>query len=143
MNKSPAITAIWDKIGLSVSGICAIHCLFFPVFIATLPLWPMAFTLHEWAHPMFIAILAPVTWIASKKSHFQIGITSTLSAGFFLIVVGWLAGHYWIGPWFESSATFLGSIVLVAGHWMNYRHHRVCNNRNHKHHPEVEKLQKS
>ncbi len=143
MSKNVSVADLWDKIGLSVSGICAIHCLLFPVFITTLPLWPMAFEIHEWAHPLFIAILAPVTWFASKRSHFQIGITLTLVTGFFFILIGWLAGHYWIGFWFETSATLFGSGILIAGHWMNYHHHRVCNNKKHEHHPEIEKITES
>jgi hypothetical protein len=141
MNKGITVAALWDKIGLSVSGICAIHCLLFPIFITTLPLWPMAFTIHEWAHPMFIATLAPVTYYASKRSYFEKGITVALATGFFLILTGWLVGHYLIGLWFESAVTLLGSGILIAGHWMNYQHHRNCKNKNHEHHPEVKNLE--
>ncbi|MGF1670134.1 MAG: MerC domain-containing protein [Balneolaceae bacterium] len=137
MNKSIISSGIWDRIGLSVSGICAVHCLFFPVLITTLPLWPLAFAIHEWAHPVFIILLLPVVFFASRRSHYDKGISAVLITGFLLILFGWLLGHFWLGFWFETSATLLGSGILIAGHWMNYYHHRTCKNSRHEHHPEL------
>ncbi|HMB98568.1 MAG TPA: MerC domain-containing protein [Balneolaceae bacterium] len=141
MSKNITITGLWDRIGLSVSGICAVHCLLFPVLITTLPLWPIAFTIHEWAHPVFIGLLLPVVYFAARRSHFNKKIILFLVSGFLLIVSGWLIGHFWIGAWFETTATLIGSVMLIAGHWMNYRHHRTCQNKNHEHHPEVNNLE--
>jgi hypothetical protein len=58
-----------------------------------------------------------------------------LIAGFLLLLIGWLAGHFWLGLLFESITTLAGSILLIVGHWMNYRHHRSCTNHRHDHHP--------
>lgn len=141
MNKSVIASGIWDRIGLSVSGICALHCLFSPILITTLPLWPLAFEIHSWAHPLFIILLLPVIYFAGKRSHFDKKVTLFLITGFLMIVSGWLMGHFWLGPWFETSATLIGSFILIAGHWLNYRHHRTCENKNHEHHPEVKNLE--
>ncbi|WP_158278565.1 MerC domain-containing protein [Rhodohalobacter mucosus] len=132
--KSITASILWDRFGLSVSTICAVHCLFFPVLIAILPVASATF-MHELAHPIFAALIAPTVYFASRRSHYDKKITGLLMGGFALILIGWLVGHYLIGLWFETGVTVAGSIVLIWGHWLNYRHHRTCNIASHKHHP--------
>lgn len=123
---------------MSVSVICAIHCLFLPVFVAVLPLTTFAPVLHDWVHPVFVLLIAPTVYYASKRSHFDRKIVSYLSAGFLLVTFGWILGHNWLGAGFETGATILGSLLLITGHWKNYRHHRTCKVQAHKHHPIAE-----
>lgn len=137
-HKSITASLLWDRFGIGVSGICAIHCLFFPILISTLPLMSVASVVHEWAHPIFVLLLAPAVYFAARRSHYDKTITLILGVGFLAIIVGWLVGHYWLGFLFETSMTLFGSGMLIAGHWFNYRHHRVCKNRSHNHHPILE-----
>ncbi len=141
--KSYTASLLWDKFGLSVSGICAIHCLFFPVFVSILPIWGAANIIHEWAHPIFILLLMPAVYFAAKRSHYDKTITTILYAGLLLVISGWLFGHFWLGFIFETSVTLLGSGMLIAGHWFNYRHHRSCSNKNHNHHPIAKEIKKA
>lgn len=134
-HKSITASLLWDRFGIGVSGICAIHCLFFPILISVLPLMSVSSFIHEWAHPIFVLLLAPAVYFASRRSHFDKTITSILVIGFLAVVIGWLVGHYWLGILFETSMTLFGSGMLIAGHWFNYRHHRVCKNHSHNHHP--------
>lgn len=131
-------TAIWDRLGISVSTVCAIHCLFFPVLISLLPLWSFAEILHDWAHPVFLIILLPTVYYASKKSHYDKKITGLLYGGILLVAAGWGLGHFWLGLAFETTLTVAGSFTLIAGHWLNYKHHRTCKNARHNHHPNIE-----
>lgn len=140
-DKSLTASVLWDRFGIGVSGICAIHCLIFPVIISVLPLFSAVSFLHGWVHPFFIILLIPIVFFASKRSHFDIKITSILIAGFVLVVAGWILGHYWLGLMVETVLTVIGSIMLIAGHWLNYRHHRVCKTKSHKHHPVAEEHQ--
>lgn len=133
--KSLTATLLWDRFGIGVSGICAIHCLLFPAFISVLPLWPALASAHEWIHPVFIILLIPIIYFAIRRSHFHFTVTTTLVTGFILATLGWLIGHFWLGLWVETSLTILGSSILITGHWINYHHHRHCNNSRHKHHP--------
>lgn len=133
--KSITASILWDKFGLGISTICAIHCLLFPAFIALLPLTSAAPFLSEWVHPIFIILIAPTVYFASKRSHFDKKITKLLVAGLSFIIIGWVGGHNWLGFWFEIIATFVGSLMLIRGHWLNYRHHQTCNISSHKHHP--------
>ncbi|MEX0769796.1 MAG: MerC domain-containing protein [Balneolaceae bacterium] len=133
--KSITTTLLWDRLGIGVSGICAIHCLLFPIIISILPLWPLATTLHDWTHPVFIVLLLPTIYFAARRSHYSKKITLPLFLGFVLVIFGWLLGHFWYGAGVETTLTLLGSAILIVGHWLNFRHHRVCKNKNHQHHP--------
>jgi len=134
-DKSLTATILWDRYGIGVSGICAVHCLVFPSFISILPLWPALASVHEWAHPVFIVILIPIVYFAIRRSYFDFTVATTLVSGLVMVILGWLIGHFWLGIWVEISLTMLGSGFLIAGHWINYHHHRHCNNHSHKHHP--------
>lgn len=98
--------------------------------------------LHSWAHPVFIITLIPIIYFASRRSHYDLTITSILSTGFIFVLIGWLVGHFWLGFMFETSMTLFGSGMLIAGHWFNYRHHQQCENKSHHHHPVAEKIEK-
>lgn len=134
-DKSITQSLLWDRIGIGVSGICAIHCLILPVLISLAPLWGFTSFLHGWAHPLFIILLVPTIYYAARRSYFDRKIVWLLLTGFVLVLTGWLAGHQWFGLIFETVVTMIGSVFLIAGHWLNFRHHRVCNNSRHVHHP--------
>jgi hypothetical protein len=136
--KSFTASILWDKLGIGISGICAIHCLLVPVLIAILPLWEFTAIMHEWMHPVFIILILPTVYYASRRSHFDRIITGLLTGGLILLLIGWSVGHYWIGLLFETVFTVAGSFALIAGHWFNYRHHQTCNIDRHNHHPNTE-----
>jgi len=142
-DKSLTASVLWDRFGIGVSGICAIHCLIFPVLISVLPLFSAVSFLHEWAHPVFIITLIPIVYFAARRSHFDKKITTLLVTGFILVVAGWLLGHFWLGLVVETTLTVMGSFLLIIGHWKNYSHHRVCKTKSHKHHPIAEEQQES
>lgn len=129
---------LWDRIGIGVSGVCAIHCLFLPVLIALMPVAAVSSAISDWLHPLFVILIAPTVYFASKRSHFDRKIIRLLVVGFILVLAGWLIGHYWLGFWSETLLTLAGSVLLILGHWKNYRHHQQCTNHNHQHHPEEE-----
>jgi len=124
----------WDTFGIGVSTVCMIHCLAIPVLFSVLPLWSFLPVLHGWVHPVFMLTLLPVIYFAAKKSHYDRVITGLLTGGFLIVAAGWVGGHHLFGHEFETVATIAGSLVLVAGHWRNYRHHQTCSNPNHHHH---------
>lgn len=133
--KSITASVLWDRFGIGVSGVCAIHCLIFPVIISILPLWSFVPILHDWVHPIFVISIIPIVYFASRRSHFDITITSILLIGFIFVLAGWILGHFWLGIHFETVMTVLGSVLLITGHWLNYRHHQSCKNYSHQHHP--------
>lgn len=134
-------TSFWDRLGISLSGACAIHCLFFPVAIVLLPLWPAAETIHDYSHPILFLFIAPTVYYAVKGGGVPGIIPLLLYTGLAVIALAWIL-HEWIGLWGESLVTMAGSALLISGHWHNYQHHRKCRHKedtaghkmNHKHH---------
>jgi len=110
------------------------------VIVSVLPALPIAATINEYAHLAFILILIPVVIFAGKRSHFDRKIMTFLITGLVFITVGWAMGHFWLSEFFEIGFTILGSSLLIFGHWKNYRHHQVCSNSRHHHHPEIEEI---
>lgn len=141
-NKSLTATLLWDRFGIGISGICAIHCLVFPGLISILPLFGAVTVVDEWLHPIFIALLVPAVYFAIKRSHYDKTITTLLIVGFILVLLGWYLGHFWLGHLTEVLLTVVGSIILITGHWLNYRHHRTCKNQSHNHHPIADEIEK-
>lgn len=115
--------AFWDRVGIGLSGFCAIHCLFFPVVIALLPLWPVAESIHFWTHPILFLLIVPTVYYAIRKSDIPGRIPLLLYVGLAIIALAWLL-HDWVGLWGESMITMFGSAFLIAGHWFNYKHHQ-------------------
>jgi len=113
----------WDRIGLWLSGVCAIHCLMTPIIVAVLPIGSNFFDLDSWTHWILGALLVPTVLIgirSSIKNGRPSYIRSLFFGGGLLVVLGLLAGEFHSHS-LESVLTFIGSIVLVAGHWKNWR----------------------
>lgn len=119
----------WDRIGLILSGICMVHCLALPVFLSTLPLWPVGEALHEWLHPIFALLLVPVTLTAGYagyRKHRKLEVWMWLSVGLVGVLIAGVWGHLAPGTVAETSLTVSGSVLLIIGHWRNWRLDRCC-----------------
>lgn len=124
-------TSLWDRIGIGISGLCAVHCLFFPAALALLPLWPVAEAVHHWTHPVLFILIVPTVVLVVRKHNGVSLIPILLYAGLSVIGLAWLL-HDLIGPWGEASVTLAGSLLLIVGHWKNYTHHQRHKHRHHE-----------
>lgn len=115
--------AFWDRIGIGLSGFCAIHCLFFPVIVALMPLFPVAETVHYWTHPVLFLLIVPTVYFAVRNDKLPVSIPIFLYSGLFVIALAWML-HEIVGSWGESLITMAGSGLLITGHWQNYRYHQ-------------------
>ena len=115
--------------GIGLSGLCAVHCLLIPVILAALPLWPFAEAVHAWTHPILFVLIVPTVIFAIQKSRNVAGVSIFLYSGLSVIGLAWLL-HDLLGSRGEAVVTLAGSVLLVAGHWMNFKHHKF----RHKHH---------
>ena len=113
---------VWDRVGIGLSGLCAIHCLFFPVLLSIIPLWPMGETLHIWLHPVFFVLIVPTVFLATKKNRDTPSILVFLYTGLALIGLAWIF-HTQLGNIGETIVTLSGSSLLITGHWKNYKMH--------------------
>lgn len=133
-SKSISSSNFWDQFGISLSTVCAIHCLLVPVIVVFLPLTALTVFITDWLHPIFILLMIPSIYFAAKRSHYDKKIVRFLVSGLALVTVGWFFYAIWHLEAVEIALTITGSILLIRGHWLNYRHHRVCKNKTHVHH---------
>lgn len=113
-----------DRIGITATSLCALHCILLPVFLPALPLLGLSFLAdHAWEH-FFLIITALLGTFALfsgfKKYHKRI-------YPFYLLFLG--VGIYWIKHDFseelEPYFIIFGASLIVAAHVINLR---LCNN---------------
>lgn len=121
---SRKINLLWDRIGITASAICMIHCLVFPVFLALLPLTSLSNSIHVWAHPVLLIFIVPsVVYSMYFNSKSRTG-NALLLTGLCFLLMAWYFHHdlAWLT---ETMITTAGSISLIAGHWFNYISHKM------------------
>ncbi len=129
MTSGPTPPGIWDRIGISLSGLCMVHCMLLPVVLITVPLWSTAETLHDWLHPLFLVAILPISFmalVATADKPQAKSVRVLLGLGLFVIVLASLFGDEEGGRILETAVTLLGSGMLVAGHWRNGQTCRGC-----------------
>ena len=124
---SQDVRAMWDKIGLGLSGLCLVHCLILPFLVAALP-WLGLFIEDERVHLCFAAVTVPVAIIAfipGFLKHQRQGVLALGMAGATLLLFG-SVGHDWVPHPMEHWFTVLGGMFLVSGHYVNFRLTNSC-----------------
>jgi len=114
----------WDKIGIGISAVCVLHCLFIPLLLALLPLLPFGVALHQWTHPVLFLLIMPTVWLALRKNRQDRMIKCLFFTGLSMLAVAWLL-HDGVRTIVEMVITLAGSIFLISGHWLNYKNHKA------------------
>ena len=112
-----------DKFAMSFSAICMIHCLFAPSLIV-LSYSSLALTLEsELIHKVILLITIPVSIFAISlgyKNHTNNSIIFTGITGLTILISALLIGEN-IGENAELVMTIIGSMLVIACHYRNYR----------------------
>lgn len=122
-------TARLDRLGMTASTLCAIHCALVPIFLTALPLLGLEFLANEWVEiTMIIAsvILGTLSLSLSyRKQHRKLLPFLVLSAGFALIGTGHFSGI----TYHEPILIPLGGFTVAAAHLVNWRLNRTCSHK--------------
>ncbi|ANO51991.1 MerC domain-containing protein [Woeseia oceani] len=111
-----------DRIAVVLSGLCLLHCLALPLFIALLPV-VAEFAESHWHTPM-LAIALPVSATAIVIGYRRHGNRALVAAGvmgLILLVTGATVAHNQLGAMADRVFTVVGSLLLAAVHWQNSR----------------------
>jgi len=111
---------LWDRLGIGLSGLCAIHCLLVPVFVSLIPLWPALEEFHEYTHLVFFLAIAPAVILSVKNRKDLKAVSGYLFTGLAVIFMAWLFNNQ-LGEYGEAGVTLIGSMLLIRGHWLNYK----------------------
>lgn len=112
---------ILDRIGISVSLLCVVHCLLTPLLVFVMPVVG-EFLSETWFHATIIAIVFPVAvwalWSGYQKHHLK-RVLWLGGIGLLFISIAIYVGHEnTIGEFFFMV---VAGIVLSAAHYSNLR----------------------
>lgn len=113
----------WDKLGIFLSSLCAIHCLVTPLLVLALPVMGEFFE-QEWVHLTMALFVVPVGLFAfwsGYKHHHQGKVFALGVLGLSMVGGASLAPHEWVEFWGHDMVTILGSMFLIIAHVLNRR----------------------
>lgn len=110
--KSVQIANAWDRLGVLLSGLCAVHCLALPILVLVMPLWHGSEFLHAAFHPVMAALVMPVTL---RSIHRDSCGSDLLRIGLAVIWIA-LPVHAFFGELPGLALTLFGSAMLISGH---------------------------
>ncbi|HEY0245319.1 MAG TPA: MerC domain-containing protein [Mucilaginibacter sp.] len=116
-----------DRIGMTASTICAIHCAAVPLLITSLPLMGLSFLanpLLEWSMIglAFVIGVSSISISYFSKHHRPLPLC-LLIIGFVII----LFGHAFIHNWLEMIIVPAGGLCIAYAHFINYKFAGMCN----------------
>lgn len=122
----------WDRFGLFLSGLCAVHCMVTPFLVAFMPLLAERFE-APWVHVAMALFVVPVGvyafWSGFKHHHDKkillIGLVGLLLVGgaalFPLTPFDLGHDHSEFSFFSEETVTIIGSFLLITAHLLNRR----------------------
>ncbi|RDC55781.1 MerC domain-containing protein [Pedobacter chinensis] len=118
-----------DKIGITASTACAIHCAILPFLLTLLPLWGLEF-LATPALEIFMILLSLLLGVWSLNKSYRIvhhnpGPIIILALGFGFILFGHFSGIEILEPILIP----LGGFTIAGAHFLNLKLTKSC-----KHH---------
>ena len=115
-----------DKLAMTLSSACAIHCFFSPTFLLlTSGLFSFSFD-NEFVHNLILFLAIPVSLyalISGFTNHKTIYFLTIGIFGLFVLILAVALGESFLGELGEKTLTLVGSILVVYAHFKN---HQVC-----------------
>jgi hypothetical protein len=119
-----------DKIAISLSLVCVLHCFFVPSFIILTPSF-ISFSLgNEFIHKVIVLVAVPVSFYALMLGYKNHKTTSYLPAGILgllTIIFAVVLGEEILGATIEKGLTLTGSILIALAHYKNYQNCKQLN----------------
>ncbi len=112
-----------DRIGITATSLCALHCILLPILLPVLPLFGLSFLAdHAWEHVFLLSTAALGTialFSGFKRYHKRL-------YPFYLLYLG--VTLYWIKHDFSEAVEIYfiigGASLIVAAHFINIK---LCN----------------
>lgn len=117
------IRPLSDQLAISLSLICTLHCLVFPLLLSWFSTSITLFIGHEVFHYAMVLLVIPVSFfalISGCRKHRRYPVLATGSAGLFLLILAVVAGHDLLGNTTEKLLTVAGAVCVAIAHMFNY-----------------------
>ena len=113
-----------DKLSITLSMACMIHCLLMPSFLI-LTSGFLALTIdNELIHKVFLILVIPISLYALISGFQNHKITSYMYlgiSGLWLLIFAVFFGEGVFGELAEQVLTFLGSLIVAYSHYQNFK----------------------
>jgi len=115
---------VLDKASISLSVVCAIHCLLLPLALVLIPSMAVLPIADERFHQLLVVLVLPTSLFALTigcRRHRQWRVMVCGALGLTVLFLTVLAGHEMLGEFGEKSLTLLGAILVAISHIINFR----------------------
>lgn len=122
MDNSSGPSEVLDKLAVTLSGLCLVHCLALPFAIALLPF--LGHFADDHLHLQMLIVVIPVSVAALAlgfRRHRNAGIVLAGAAGLVIITIGGTVAHNDFGIIADRALTVVGSLALAITHYRNFR----------------------
>lgn len=119
-----SIQGFSDKLAISLSFLCAMHCLATPLVLVLLPSIAALQFNNEAFHIWMVTIVIPISIYALTmgcNQHKRYQLLALGGAGLAFLLLAVLLGETVIGEFWEKTLTLVGSILIIIGHYRNFR----------------------
>jgi len=113
-----------DKLSITLSLACMIHCLLMPSFLILTSGFLALSIDNELIHKVFLIIVLPVSLYALITGYQNHKILSYLYlgiSGLWLLFFAVFFGEGVFGEFTEKSLTLIGSMIVASSHYQNYK----------------------
>ncbi|NIP29671.1 MAG: MerC family mercury resistance protein [Candidatus Dadabacteria bacterium] len=118
------IQKISDILAISLSSICAIHCLLTPIVLILFPIFSSSFVSDLLFHRLMLFLILPTSALAfflGCKHHRDIYTAILGITGFLILLVSAIWGHDIFGLVGERLVTIVGGVIMSFAHFRNYK----------------------
>ena len=118
-----------DKVAVSLSVICAVQCLMFPLSAILLPSFSLLSLSEELFHSVLLFFAIPTSTFAmimGCKKHKSYNVVFYGIIGLALMIISALWGHDLFGESGEIASTLVGASILSYGHIQNQKLCKLC-----------------
>lgn len=115
---------LYDVIAISLSGICAIHCLLTPIALIIFPIMGLTVLTHTLFHKLMFFLILPTSLIAfflGCRQHKDSRVIMLGIIGFAVLFFAAFWGHSVLGTSNERIITIIGGTIMATGHVRNFR----------------------
>lgn len=112
-----------DRMAISASSLCAIHCLALPVILSVFPAVGGVFFGEEAFHVWLIWAVVPLSVLSlllGCTRHKSTMVIYCGLAGVSILIVSALLGHEILGEIIERVSTVAGSVIIAFAHMKNF-----------------------
>jgi len=118
------LSKYFDRVAITLSTICIVHCLAMPFVIALLPVTAFALGGDGHFHSLMLWFVVPTSVLGfglGLRVHRRVDIAALGAVAIAALAAAALWGHSEWDPSVEVVANVAASVLLAATHWLNFR----------------------